>query len=169
MSLSDKTVSGYRQGEGMRRGIQWLMVGAITSLGGLAWAGQSVAQGQETGHSEPLALSILKNLEVNTFRNSLRPQHYPDGTTLGQVSSQVYEKVEGHEDAYSVTNKEKSWVYSVRVMGRNKEGVRICFTDQNLQGSYLFAKPLQLEKKRTGHYVVIRELAETPACEITRG
>ncbi|WP_414159126.1 hypothetical protein ACMGG8_02635 [Pseudomonas sp. BNK-45] len=148
----------------MNSAVRRLIAVALMSVGGLSLA-DPVAQGRD----EALALSILKHLEVNGFRNSLRPRHYPDGTTLGQTPYRIYEKAAGAEGTYNATDEEQSWVYSVRVMEQGKQGIAICFVDQNLHGSYLAASPLRVEKNRAGHYVVVKELPTTPACRITRG
>ncbi|QTT91586.1 hypothetical protein [Pseudomonas chlororaphis] len=148
----------------MKRAVRLLIAGVLMSVGGVSLA--DLAAG---GNDEALALSILKHLEVNGFRNSLRPGHYPDGTTLGQTPYRVYEKAAGAEGTYSAVDVERSWTYSVRVMEQGKQGIAICFVDQNLRGSYLSASPLLVEKNRAGHYVVVKELPQTPACSITRG
>lgn len=148
----------------MNSALRRLIAVALMSVGSVSLA-DSVAQGR----NEALALSILKHLEVNGFRNSLRPRHYPDGTTLGQTPYRIYEKAADAEGGYSAMDEEQSWVYSVRVMERGKQGITICFVDQNLRGSYLAASLLLVEKNRAGHYVVIKELPTTPACRITRG
>lgn len=148
----------------MRSAVRRLIAVALMSVGSVSLA-DSVAQGSD----EALALSILKHLEVNGFRNSLRPRHYPDGTTLGQTPYRIYEKAAGAEGTYSAVDEEQSWVYSVRVMEQGKQGIAICFVDQSLRGSYLAASPLRVEKNRAGHYVVVKELPITPACRITRG
>ncbi|MFJ7145071.1 hypothetical protein [Pseudomonas protegens] len=148
----------------MNSAVRLLLAGALMSVGSLSLADSVAADSDEA-----LALSILKHLEVNGFRNSLRPRHYPDGTTLGQTPYRVYEKAADTEGSYSAVDEEQSWIYSVRVMERGKQGIAICFVDQNLHGSYLFASPLLVEKNRAGHYVVVKELPTTPACRITRG
>ncbi|MCE4056111.1 hypothetical protein [Pseudomonas sp. Au-Pse12] len=148
----------------MNSALRLVIAGALMSVGSVSLAG-SVAGGSD----EALALSILKHLEVNGFRNSLRPKHYPDGTTLGQTPYRVYEKDAGAEGGYSAMDEEQSWIYSVRVMARGSQGTTICFVDQNLHGSYLFASSLLVKKNRAGHYVVVKELPTTPACTITRG
>ena len=167
-AIRASSMFGYQQGKGMQHVKKWLAVGAVVGLGTLAVAGQSVAGSQQEGHSEVLALSILKNLEVNTFNNSLRPKHYPDGTILGQTPWNVYQELEGQKGAYSATDEERSWVYSVRVMSKSSEGVSICFIDQSLQGSYLSASPLRVKKNSSGHYVVTQKLPAVAACTIAR-
>jgi hypothetical protein len=140
------------------------VVGALMTIGVA-----SMATSAERGNEDTLALSILKNLEVTTFNNSLRPRHYPEGTTIDQTPFHVYEKVAGRKGVYSATDKEGSWIYSVRVMKQINKDVAICFTDQSLQGSYLAASPLLVRKNRNGHYAVVKELADTSLCEITKG
>ncbi|KAA5845330.1 pesticin immunity protein [Pseudomonas chlororaphis] len=148
----------------MKSAVRLLIAGALMSVGGV-----SLADSTAGGNDGALALNILKNLEVNTFRNSLRPAHYPDGTTLGQTPYRVYEKDTKREGAYSAVDADRSWIYSVRVMERGDKAITICFVDHNLRGSYLFASPLLVETNRAGHYVVVKELPKTPACGITRG
>ncbi|MCO7614498.1 hypothetical protein NJH83_30120 [Pseudomonas chlororaphis] len=148
----------------MNSALRRLIAIALMSVGSVSLA-DSVVEVRD----EALALSILKHLEVNGFRNSLRPKHYPDGTTLGQTPYRIYEKDAGAKGGYSAMDEEQSWVYSVSVMARGKQGITICFVDQNLHGSYLAASLLLVEKNRAGHYVVIKKLPTTPACSITRG
>lgn len=148
----------------MNSALRRLVAVALMSVGGLSLA-DSVAEGRD----EALALSILKHLEVNGFRNFLRLRHYPAGTTLGQTPYRIYEKVADAEGTYSAVDEERSWIYSVEVMEQGNQGITISFVDQNLRGSYLFASPLRVEKNRAGHYVAVKELPKTPACSITRG
>ncbi|MCO7573491.1 hypothetical protein NJH78_26220 [Pseudomonas chlororaphis] len=148
----------------MNSALRRLIAVALMSVGSVSLA-DSVVEGGD----EALALSILKHLEVNGFRNSLRPRHYPDGTTLGQTPYRIYEKAADADGTYSATDEEQSWVYSVSVMEQGKQGIIICFVNQNLHGSYLAASLLLVEKNRAGHYVVVKELPTTPACRITRG
>ncbi|RON38284.1 pesticin immunity protein [Pseudomonas frederiksbergensis] len=127
----------------------------------------SISSVSVASNEEALALSILKNLEVNTFHNSFRPGHYPEGTTVGQTAYHIYKEVEGKQGVYSATDKENSWVYSLRVMGESDKGVTVCFVDHNLNGSYLAASPLLVRKNKAGHYAVVKELPTAPSCEIT--
>lgn len=147
----------------MKRAVTLWIAGVLLGVGGV-----SLADPVAAGSDEALALSILKHLEVNGFRNSLRPRHYPDGTTLGQTPYRIYEK-DAAEGTYSAMDEEQSWVYSVSVMEQGKQGIVICFVDQNLRGTYFAASPLRVKKNPAGHYVVVKELPKTPACEITRG
>lgn len=116
------------------------------------------------GKSSDLALEILRNLEVNTFHNSFRPQHYPEGTTVSQTRHHQFEKVAGAHDEYSATDEEKTWYYSLRVMRQSAEGVQVCFFDQSLQGSYRASSALWVRKGKSGHYRVVKELPATSAC-----
>lgn len=63
-----------------------------------------------------LALDILQNLEVNTFHNSLRPKHYPEGTTVSQTPYHHFTKNAGVKDSYYATDDEKNWHYSLSVL-----------------------------------------------------
>lgn len=133
-----------------------------------AFSGVCLAAKLPDNH-RPLALEILEHLEVNTFLNSLRSRHYPEGTTLGQTPYRIFKKQEDSEATYSAMDEERSWVYSVNVMKSGPEGVTICFVDDSLQGTYLAAVSLLVKKKPNSHYVVIKTLPETPACSITKG
>ncbi|MHC8290191.1 hypothetical protein ACYZUD_25920 [Pseudomonas sp. XS1P51] len=156
-------VSHYRQGVNMENVTRLLIIGALVSISFV-----SVADSAEPDNEDALALSILKNLEVNTFSNSFRPAHYPDGTTISQTPYHVYDEVAGRKGVYSATDKERSWIYSVRVMKKSNKDVAICFIDHSLQGSYLTASPLLVRENRVGHYAVIKELSATPLCGITK-
>lgn len=138
-------------------------IGALLALSGICQAAKP------SDKQDALALEILEHLEVNTFRNSFRPRHYPQGTTLGQTPYRIFTKEEGFEATYSAIDEEQSWVYSVRVMKTGPKGITVCFVDHSLQGTYLTAAALLVRKKPNNHYVVIKMLPETPECAITRG
>lgn len=144
----------------------WMNMIGLGAL--LAVSGICLAANPPDKHGA-LALEILEHLEVNTFRNSFRPRHHPQGTTLGQTPYRIFTKEEGSEATYSATDEEQSWVYSVTVMKAGPQGVTVCFVDQSLQGTYLTAAALLVRKKPNNHYVVVKMLPETPACAITRG
>lgn len=137
--------------------------GALLALSGICQAAKPSEK------HDALALEILEHLEVNTFRNSFRPRHYPQGTTIGQTPYRIFAKEEGFEATYSAIDEEQSWVYSVTVMKAGPQGVTVCFVDHSLQGTYLTASALLVRKKPNNHYVVIKMLPETPECAITRG
>lgn len=148
----------------MKYRVKLLMVGVLMSIGALSLADQPAIR-----NDAALALSILKNLEVNTFRNSFRPGGYPPGTTVDQTPYHVYEQAEDSPDTYNAVDAQRSWVYSVRVMKQDSTGITICFIDDSMQGSYLTAAALRVRKNRLGHYVVVKTLPSTSACRITRG
>lgn len=145
---------------------EWMKLFGIGAL--LVFSGVCLAA-KPSDKQDALALEILEHLEVNTFLNSLRQRHYPEGTTLGQTPYRIFSKEAGSEATYSAVDEEKSWVYSVRVMKSGPQGITICFVDDSLQGTYLTAVALLVRKKPDNHYVVIKTLPETPACAITRG
>ncbi|WP_460417513.1 hypothetical protein [Pseudomonas sp. microsymbiont 2] len=138
---------------------------------GVLWliSGAALAGNPGQAPVDKLALSILQDLEVNSFENSLRPAHYPPGTTLGQTPYRVYEKVAASTGAYLARDAQGSWLYSVRVLEAGEDRATICFVDQNPQGGYLAASRLQVRRNLAGHYVVVRSLPAAPACVVSRG
>ncbi|MEW9680892.1 hypothetical protein [Pseudomonas sp. TE50-2] len=148
----------------MKRGAGAISASVLWIFSSMALAGSSSAEALDK-----LALSILQNLEVNSFDNSLRPAHYPKGTTLDQTPYRIYERASGSPGAYLARDTEGSWLYGVTVLVVSDDSTTVCFVDQNLQGSYLAASHLQVRRNQSGHYVVINTLPASPACTVSKG
>lgn len=118
---------------------------------------------------DALAQDILANLEVNTFRNSLHPVHFPEGTTLGKTPFHIAKKVEGDRSTWQAIDEERTWIYSVTVIQSDQAGVTICFGDHSLVGTYRASSPLLVKKNSSGNYVVLRELPDIPVCVRPKG
>lgn len=140
-----------------------LALAALLSTSGLSLAATP------SPHHDALAKDILANLEINTFHNSLRPRHYPDGMTLGETPFRILEKIEGERASWGVVDEERSWIYMVRIIKSGPEGVTICFVDDSFVGTYLASSPLLLKKSPNGHYRVVKELGDLPSCSQTNG
>jgi hypothetical protein len=122
----------------------------------------------EHGTRERLALEILRQLEIDSFANSLRPAHYPTGTTLEQTPYHIFEAAAEMAATYQARDIESSWLYSVTVLESRPAGVVICFVDRSLQGSYLASARLLVAKTSAGHYAALRTLPDKPACMLSR-
>lgn len=129
----------------------------------------SMANDTEINSPNTFALRILKNLEVNTFNNSLRQRDFPEGTTLHQTPFHFYKKIEGFKQAYSATDETPSWIFSLYFIKTTSAGIEICFTEKNLQGSYHSAATLLVSINKHSHYQVLNQLPDDSSCTITRG
>ncbi|MCK6251248.1 hypothetical protein [Pseudomonas fragi] len=115
-----------------------------------------------------LVLDILRTLDINSFPNSLRQRHLPPGATLMDTPFNVLEKVDGLKDAYSASDKDLTWFFSVNVIEDDERGTTICFVDKSLRGTYFSSVPLVVKRNASGGYVVSKMLPMIRLCEVGR-
>ncbi|EIL4052062.1 pesticin immunity protein [Salmonella enterica] len=114
------------------------------------------------------AKEILLNLEVNTFSNSLRPQNYRNNTTFKQT-----EFTHGEYDKkkhFSLTNDDKSWMISLKIIGIKDDEYTVCFEDFSIirPPTYAAVQPLIIQKVKSGNFIVVKEIKKSiPGCEIS--
>ncbi|POD99685.1 bacteriocin immunity protein [Pectobacterium odoriferum] len=108
-------------------------------------------------------LTLLKHLDVTTFRSSFGPKHFPKGTLLKDTSDYVFSQEKGWADA---TEKDGSWTYSLRIISENEKEIIACFVDDAHIGSYFSRKPFLIKKtKNTQAYSVIEPDHDVEGCE----
>ncbi|KGA31034.1 bacteriocin immunity protein [Pectobacterium odoriferum] len=109
-------------------------------------------------------LTLLKHLDVTTFRSSFGPKHFPKGTLLKDTSDYVFSQEKGWADA---TEKDGSWTYSLRIISENEKEIIACFVDDAHIGSYFSRKPFLIKKtKNTQAYSVIEPDHDVEGCEL---
>ncbi|POD91409.1 bacteriocin immunity protein [Pectobacterium odoriferum] len=110
------------------------------------------------------ALTVLKHLDVTTFRSSFGPKHFPKGTLLKDTGDYVFSQENDWADA---TEKDGSWTYSLRIISENEKEVIACFVDDAHIGSYFSRKPFLIKKtKNTQAYSVIEPDRNVEGCEL---
>lgn len=113
------------------------------------------------------AKEILLNLEVNSFGNSLRPQNYRNNTTFKQT-----EFTHGEYDKnkyFSLTNNDKSWMISLKIIGIKNDEYTVCFGDFSIirPPTYVAVNPLLIKKTKYGNFIVVKEIKKSiPGCTI---
>nr|WP_064148042.1 pesticin immunity protein [Klebsiella pneumoniae] len=113
------------------------------------------------------AKEILLNLEVNSFENSLRPQNYRNDTTFKQT-----EFTHGEYDKkkhFSLTNNDKSWMISLKIIGIKDEEYTVCFEDFSIirPPTYAAVYPLIIKKVKSGNFIAVKEIKKSiPGCKI---
>lgn len=113
------------------------------------------------------AKEILLNLEVNSFGNSLRPQNYRNNTTFKQT-----EFTHGEYDKnkyFSLTNNDKSWMISLKIIGIKNDEYTVCFGDFSIirPPTYAAVQPLIIKKVKSGNFIAVKEIKKSiPGCEI---
>ncbi|MFJ5319631.1 bacteriocin immunity protein [Pectobacterium versatile] len=126
----------------------------------------SVLMIPQTGFSatQTDALTVLKHLDVTTFRSSFGPRHFPKGTLLKDTSDYVFSQEKDWADA---TEKDGSWTYSLRIISENEKEIIACFVDDAHIGSYFSRKPFLINKtKNTQAYSVIEPDHDVEGCEL---
>ncbi|KGA39543.1 bacteriocin immunity protein [Pectobacterium odoriferum] len=110
------------------------------------------------------ALTVLKHLDVTTFRSSFGPRHFPKGTLLKDTSDYVFSQEKGWADA---TEKDGSWTYSLRIISENEKEIIVCFVDDAHIGSYFSRKPFLIKKMKNAQaYSVIEPDHDVKGCEL---
>lgn len=109
--------------------------------------------------------TIIKKLDVTSFRNSLGPRSLPKGTTLPSVG---FNKSVDYKDSNmaGLTNEENAWTYSIKELKKHNENVVVCFYDYASpgQGSYRSVELLTLTKTDNGLYISTNEKQATEEC-----
>ncbi|RUR90158.1 bacteriocin immunity protein [Pectobacterium polaris] len=107
----------------------------------------SVSMIPQTGFSATKtdALTVLKHLDVTTFRSSFGPRHFPKGTLLKDTSDYVFSQ---KEDWAEATETDGSWTYSLRIISENEKEIIACFVDDAQIGSYFSMNPFLIKKTK---------------------
>ncbi|BDH45307.1 pesticin immunity protein [Salmonella enterica subsp. enterica serovar Choleraesuis] len=118
-----------------------------------------------TALANTLPSEILNNLNLHSFHNSLRPRGAIDGDTVKKFGFDV-QKDEQNKNYYSVTDKEQSWTYSVKVLKQHNDKYYVCFYD--------FATPpatyrgiqeiIVIKDEKRNLYQVVKTLDTTKGC-----
>ncbi|MDY4372193.1 bacteriocin immunity protein [Pectobacterium carotovorum] len=110
------------------------------------------------------ALTVLKHLDVTTFRSSFGPRHFPKGTLLKDTSDYVFRQ---ENDWAEATEKDGSWRYSLRIISENEKEIIACFVDDAQIGSYFATSPFLIKKTKNAQaYSVIELEHDVKGCEL---
>ncbi|WDF98037.1 bacteriocin immunity protein [Pectobacterium carotovorum subsp. carotovorum] len=126
----------------------------------------SVLMIPQTGFSatQTDALTVLKHLDVTTFRSSFGPRHFPKGTLLKDTSDYVFSQ---ENDWAEATEKDGSWTYSLRIISENEKEIIACFVDDAHIGSYFATSPFLIKKTKNAQaYSVIELEHDVEGCEL---
>ncbi|MEQ9971539.1 bacteriocin immunity protein [Pectobacterium carotovorum] len=126
----------------------------------------SVLMIPQTGFSatQTDALTVLKHLDVTTFRSSFGPKHFPKGTLLKDTGDYVFSQENGWADA---ARKDGSWTYSLRIISENEKEIIVCFVDDAHIGSYFATSPFLIKKTKNAQaYSVIEPDHDVEGCEL---
>lgn len=116
------------------------------------------------------AKEILLNLEVGSFHNSLSegvPGEYKNHKTFKET-----EFTHGEYDKnkyFSLTNNDKSWMISLKIIGIKNDEYTVCFGDFSIirPPKYVAVNPLILKKTKSGNFRVVKEIKKSiPGCAI---
>ncbi|MFJ5472157.1 bacteriocin immunity protein [Pectobacterium carotovorum] len=127
----------------------------------------SVLMIPQTGFSatQTDALTVLKHLDVTTFRSSFGPRHFPKGTQLKDTSDYVFSQ---ENDWAEATEKDGSWTYSLRIISENEKEITVCFVDDAHAGSYFSMNPFLIKKtKNTQSYSMTKLEPGTGGCALS--
>ncbi|MFC6298262.1 hypothetical protein GNF76_29180 [Pseudomonas sp. CCM 7893] len=114
---------------------------------------------------DPLALKILKNLDITSFSNSFWLKHLPKGTRLKDTDfNNFHINPPSSAGIYYAIDKDENFEYSVWIMSKNSRGVIICFGDFALKGTAKTLTPLLVEKNKKGAYVAKKEVDMGDEC-----
>ena len=157
------------QGSGMHKESRMKVLMRLIPIGILALMPfLTLANGREHGKPDERTLNTLKHLDTNSFNSSLKPKKFKPDTVLDQTPFNVYEKTKSLKHAVSATDDERSRVYTVALLETQKDGATVCFIDNSLQGTYLSAPALRLQKNTAGHYMAAKQLPRSTTRDITR-
>ncbi|KAA3667681.1 bacteriocin immunity protein [Pectobacterium carotovorum] len=126
----------------------------------------SVLMIPQTGFSatQTDALTVLKHLDVTTFRSSFGPKHFPKGTLLKDTDDYVFSQENDWADA---ARKDGSWTYSLRIISENEKEIIACFVDDAHIGSYFATSPFLIKKTKNAQaYSVIELEHDVEGCEL---
>ncbi|MBA5238296.1 bacteriocin immunity protein [Pectobacterium aroidearum] len=101
------------------------------------------------------ALTLLKHLDVTTFRSSFGPKHFPKGTLLKNTGDYEFSQEKGRADA---TEKDGSWIYSLTIISENEKEIIACFVDDAQIGSYFSTSPFLIKKTKNAQAYSVIEL-----------
>ncbi|AIA72197.1 putative bacteriocin immunity protein [Pectobacterium atrosepticum SCRI1043] len=110
------------------------------------------------------AVTLLKHLDVTTFRSSFGPKHFPKGTLLKDTGEYVFSQ---EKDWAEATETDGSWTYSLRIVSENEKEIIACFVDDAHVGSYFSTSPFLI--KKTGNsqaYSAIKLDHDVEGCEV---
>ncbi|MDX7973152.1 pesticin immunity protein [Escherichia coli] len=116
------------------------------------------------------AKDILLNLEVGSFNNSLS-----EGNRDSYKNHKTFKETEfthGEYDKnkyFSLTNNDKSWMISLKIIGIKNDEYTVCFGDFSIirPPTYVAVNPLILKKTKSGNFRVVKEIKKSiPGCEI---
>ncbi|MBA0177626.1 bacteriocin immunity protein [Pectobacterium carotovorum] len=109
-------------------------------------------------------LTLLKHLDVTTFRSSFGPKHFPKGTLLKDTGDYVFSQ---ENDWAEATEKDGSWTYSLRIISENEKEIIVCFVDDAHIGSYFATSPFLIKKTKNAQaYSVIELEHDVEGCEL---
>ncbi|QRN33386.1 bacteriocin immunity protein [Pectobacterium brasiliense] len=110
------------------------------------------------------ALTLLKHLDVTTFRSSFGPKHFPKGTLLKDTGDYVFSQ---EKDRAEATDTDGSWTYSLRIISENEKEIIACFVDDANIGSYFSTSPFLIKKTENAQsYSVIELEHDVEGCEL---
>ena len=118
--------------------------------------------------NEDIALTILKNIDVTSFRNSLGPKHLATGTKLSQTEFNIFTTQQDNKDTYYATDKNKNFEYSVRILTTSKNETFICFGDHALKGTGNIETALTVQINSDGAYIAKPTTRHQGDCEISQ-
>jgi hypothetical protein len=101
------------------------------------------------------ALTLLKHLDVTTFRSSFGPKHFPKGTLLKDTGDYEFSQEKDRADA---TEKDGSWIYSLTIISENEKEIIACFVDDAQIGSYFSTSPFLIKKTKNAQAYSVIEL-----------
>ncbi|MFC6298264.1 hypothetical protein GNF76_29190 [Pseudomonas sp. CCM 7893] len=117
---------------------------------------------------DPLALRILKNIDVTSLPGSFALKDVSKGTRLRETQFNNYTTDPDRPGVYLATDKSNSFIYSVEILTINSKGVIICFGDFAMEGTAKTLTALLVEKNKKGAFVAKKEVDMGDECIITR-
>jgi hypothetical protein len=124
--------------------------GTLVALAALVISGSSLAASVDASEIN----SVIKNLDLTTFPNSVGPRRLPGKTTFADYG---FVHVEKTATGANLVRDDKGWAMSFRIISTGPKSLRLCFYDKGLGrpgeagvSSYNSTSALLVSKSRRG-------------------
>jgi len=102
-----------------------MKTGILLAFAAIVASGPSLATSFDDGEID----SVIKNLDLTTFPNSIGPRRTPGKTTFSEYGFVHVEKI---VHGANLVEKDKGWMMSFKILSSAPESLRLCFHDRGL-------------------------------------
>jgi len=113
------------------------------------------------------ASEVVRRLDVTSFPSSIGPRRRPGAWTFRDYGVTRLEPK--GRDFITLYERDKSWVFTIEVLGPSYRGTIVCMTDHALNGgSYYTQDPMEIEEGPGGLLRATDRTVTHPKCPVRR-